>query len=161
LKSLKNPFVDLDGYNCFGCAPHNPVGLRLHFTEEQDEIVSTWNPGINYQGYLNILHGGIQATLMDEIASWTVYIKVKAAGFTAKAEIHYRKQVEMNSGPVTLRSRVKQMRRNLADIEVKLYNSEQILCSEGLLTFFTYSPERAGQTIYFPDPQEFYGEPDK
>lgn len=160
MKKLRNPFTKLEGYNCFGCSPHNQVGLHLTFIEENDEIVSHWEPDTNFQGYFNILHGGIQAALMDEIASWTVYVKVKTAGFTSKAEIRYLKTVGMDQGPITLRSRVKQMRRNLADIEVLLFDKNNILCAEGILTFFTFPPDKSKQSMYYPDHKEFYENPD-
>ncbi|MEI6434569.1 MAG: PaaI family thioesterase [Bacteroidota bacterium] len=156
-RKLRNPFAKLEGYNCFGCSPDNPLGLHLTFTEEGDEIVSQWNPDPNFQGYFKILHGGIQATLMDEIASWTVYVKVKTSGFTSKAEFRYLKPVSIDNGPLTLRAKVKQMRRNLADIEVLLYNKEQILCASGLITFFTYPLGKSQETMYYPEPEEFYG----
>jgi acyl-coenzyme A thioesterase PaaI-like protein len=159
MKKLSNPFVQLEGYHCFGCSPGNPIGLHLEFFEDGDEIVSTWDPGFHYQGYHNILHGGIQAALMDEIASWTVYVKVKTAGFTSKAEIRYLKNVGIDQGPLTLRARVKQMRRNLADIEVKLYDRNGIRCAESLLTFFTFPLEKSKESMYYPDPERFYGEP--
>lgn len=156
MKKIRNPFNHLDGYNCFGCSPQNLHGLHLTFTEEGDEIVSTWYPDSDFQGYFNILHGGIQAALMDEIASWTVYVKVKTAGFTSRAEIRYLKTVGMDQGPVTLRSQLKQMRRNLADIEVKLFDKNNTLCAQGLLTFFTYPPGISGKSMYYPDHREFY-----
>jgi acyl-coenzyme A thioesterase PaaI-like protein len=97
---------------------------------------------------------------MDEIASWTVYVKVKTAGFTSKAEFRYLKTVGINNGPITLRSKLKQMRRNLADIEVKLFDNTDTLCAEGLLTFFTFSSDKSKQSMYYPDHQEFYESPE-
>jgi uncharacterized protein (TIGR00369 family) len=156
MKQIRNPFTKLEGYNCFGCSPDNPLGLHLKFTEENDEIVCQWNPGKNFQGYFNILHGGIQATLIDEIASWTVYLKVKTAGFTSSADILYLKPVGIDQGPVTLRSKVMKMRRNLADIEVLLYDRNSTLCARGLLTFFTFPLEQSKQSMYYPDHGQFY-----
>jgi len=161
MKKLSNPFTKLEGYNCFGCSPDNPIGLHLKFTEEQNEIVSIWNPDPDFQGYFNILHGGIQAALMDEIASWTVYVKVKTAGFTSKAEFRYLKTIHIDQGPLTLRAKVKQMRRNLADIEVNLFDKTGTLCAEGMLTFFTFPLDRSKQSMYYPDHNEFYESPDR
>jgi acyl-coenzyme A thioesterase PaaI-like protein len=156
MKKLRNPFTRLEGYNCYGCSPDNPNGLHLTFTEENDEIVSHWYPDRNFQGYFNILHGGIQATLMDEIASWTVYVKIKTSGYTSKAEFRYFKPVGMDHGPITLRAKVKQMRRNLADIAVSLYNKDNILCASGILTFFTFPPDKSKESMYYPGHDEFY-----
>jgi acyl-coenzyme A thioesterase PaaI-like protein len=155
-RKLANPFTKLEGYNCFGCSPGNPLGLRLTFVEEGEEIVSSWVPGTDYQGFFNILHGGIQATLMDEIASWTVYIKAKRAGFTSKAEFRYLKNIGISDGPLELRSRLKEMRRNLADIEVSIYNRNHQLCATGFLTFFTFSKEKSREQLYYPEEEAFY-----
>ena len=67
MEKLENPWLGLvdEGYNCFGCAPGNPCGLKMEFYEDGDDIVCYWTPGDNYQGWLKTLHGGIQATLMD------------------------------------------------------------------------------------------------
>jgi len=130
----------------------------MTFREEDDEVVSQWDPQEYFQGYFGILHGGVQAALMDEIASWVVYVKLKTAGFTSKAEVRYHQTVHVNKGPVTLRARASKMRRNLADIEVILLNSEGIKCASGLLTYFTYSEEKARDTMYYPAKNDFFEE---
>jgi acyl-coenzyme A thioesterase PaaI-like protein len=155
-KKIRNPFISLEGYNCFGCAPSNPVGLHLDFYEDGEFITAEWLPGINFQGYFNILHGGIQAALMDEIASWTMYVKIQTAGYTSGAEIRYLKRVSILEGPITLRARILQMRRNLADIEVELIDKEQNVCSRALFTYFTFSIEKSRKFMFYPDPQDFY-----
>ena len=76
MRRINNPFVRYDGYDCFGCAPENPLGLALDFFEDGEDLVATWEPGEHYQGYNRVLHGGIQATLLDEIASWVVFVKI-------------------------------------------------------------------------------------
>ena len=63
MKKLTNPWEGLKEYNCFGCAPNNPTGVKMEFFEDGDDIVSLWKPRAEYQGWLNTLHGGIQATI--------------------------------------------------------------------------------------------------
>jgi len=156
VKKIINPFAALDGYNCFGCAPKNDNGLQLTFAEDGDEIVSDWTPKPYFQGYLNVLHGGIQTTLMDEIASWTVYVKVKTPGVTSRAELKFRKTIYIDQGPLHLRAKVLRIRKNLADIDVKLFDSNSQLCAEGLFTFFTFSEKKSLNGLYFPDPEDFF-----
>jgi len=156
MRKIRNPFEQLEGYNCFGCSSHNPIGLHLSFIEEDEEIVTEWEPCPHFQGYHNVLHGGIQATLMDEIASWTVYVKVKTSGVTSKAEIKYLKPVYIDKGKLTLRARLVQMRRNLADIEVDLLDNTYQLCAKGMLTFFTFPREKSTESLYYPAPDEFF-----
>ncbi len=128
----------------------------MTFCEEGDEIVSAWDPKDHFQGYFQMLHGGIQATLMDEIASWVVYVKLKTAGYTSRADIRYRKAVYLQDGPLMIRAKASGMRRNLADIFVTLYNCRGELCSEGTFVYFTFSEEVAKNQMYYPDHSGFY-----
>ena len=153
---MLNPFVALEGYNCFGCSPRNSLGLQMNFVEEGEEIVSYWEPKAQFQGYQTILHGGIQATLMDEIASWFVYVKLKSAGVTSKAEIRYIKPLYVDKGVLTIRASLVQMRRNLADIRVKIFDQDNILCAESLMVFFTVTPDKAKGTLYYPGSETFF-----
>ena len=70
MEKIINPWEGMEGYFCFGCAPNNESGLKMEFYEDGDEIVSKWVPEARFQGWLNTLHGGIQATLLDEICAW-------------------------------------------------------------------------------------------
>ena len=78
-KKLYNAYEQHEGYNCFGCASGNEHGLRCEFYEEGEYITCHWMPRPEFQGFFHVLHGGIQATLMDEIACWNVFAKVKSA----------------------------------------------------------------------------------
>ncbi len=161
MRKVLNPFVSLEGYNCFGCSPGNSLGLQMSFIEEGEEIVSFWEPKKHFQGYHTILHGGIQATLMDEIASWFVYVRLKSAGLTSKAEIRYIKPLYVDRGVLTIRASLLQMRRNLADIRVRIYDADKVLCAESLMVFFTVTPEKAKDTLYYPGHETFFARDDE
>ena len=68
MRDIRNPFLNRPGYGCFGCSPNNEQGLRMSFAEEGEEIICSWEPDPRFAGYGGIIHGGIQATLHDEIA---------------------------------------------------------------------------------------------
>ncbi|MFR9262762.1 MAG: hypothetical protein ACLVL2_20715 [Bacteroides cellulosilyticus] len=38
MKKIINPWKDLEGYNCFGCAPNNESGVKMEFYEDGDEV---------------------------------------------------------------------------------------------------------------------------
>ena len=78
------------GYNCFGCSPNNPFGLRMEFYEDGDELSVRGNRARSLPGFHDILHGGIQATMMDEIASWVVLVKMDTAGVTYRLNTRYK-----------------------------------------------------------------------
>jgi uncharacterized protein (TIGR00369 family) len=160
MRKVHNPFVSLEGYNCFGCSPGNSLGLQMTFIEDGEELVSYWEPKKQFEGYQTILHGGIQATLMDEIASWFVYVRLKSAGVTAKAEIRYIKPLYVDGGVLTIRASLVQMRRNLADILVRIFDDHNVLCAESLMVYFTVSPGKANGNLYYPGHESFFDSQD-
>lgn len=155
-KKLFNPFVKLDGYKCFGCSPDNPFGLQLKFHEEDDCVTAQWEPKEQFQGWLNTLHGGIQATLLDEIASWLVLVKLNTSGVTCEMEVKLRKPVKTNEGTIFLKATLLEMKRNIAIINTSLYNSKQELCSEAIMHYFTFPEPVAREKFWYPGKAAFY-----
>ena len=158
MKKILNPYTKIDDHNCFSCSPGNDQGLKMKFFEDGEYIISDWEPTGFLQGFHNILHGGIQATLMDEIGSWFVQVKMKTAGVTSNMNIRYLKPVSIVNGNIKLKASLIQKRRNLVDLHVELFDAEGKLCSQGDLTFFTYSKEVSQKELYYPDYNEFFDE---
>lgn len=156
MRKLSNPFEKLPGYYCFGCSSVNHQGLRMTFYEDGEEIISTWNPDHHFQGYINIVHGGVQSTLMDEIASWVVFIKLRTGGVTSKLITKFRKPVVISDGPLTIRAKLVSKGSRLAEIDVKLFNGKGVLCSETTAEYFVFTPEKAAEQMNFPGVEAFY-----
>jgi acyl-coenzyme A thioesterase PaaI-like protein len=157
-RKILNPYAKLEGYNCFGCSPNNHLGLQLEFFEDGDEVTSEWQPKDHFGGYKSILHGGIQATLLDEIASWTVQVKLKTAGVTANIDLRYKKTVFVNKGKILLKARIKEVAKRLVFVETELYNHQHELSCYGIIKYFVYPKEIAREKLYFPEFDKFFEE---
>lgn len=149
MKRIINPFVHLEGYNCFGCAPSNPLGVKMEFFEDGDDIVSTWKPSTHYQGWLNTLHGGIQSVLLDEICGWVVMRKLQTGGVTSKMETRFMHPVSTNDECLTLRAHITAQHRNIVTIEATLANAAGKVCTQAVCTYFTFPPEKARTELHF------------
>lgn len=159
MKKIVNPYVNIDGYNCFGCSPNNDKGLQMNFVEDGDYLTCEWEPRGFLAGYNGILHGGIQATLMDEIASWFVQVKFKTAGVTSNMNLRLRKTVPSDKGALKLKAWLKEVRRNLVDVNVELVNPDGTTGANGIVTYYTFPLEVAKEKLHFPDDhEEFYVE---
>ena len=93
---------------------------------------------------------------MDEIASWVIYVKLDASGVTSSMNVRYLKPVYVTGTRLTLRASVKELRRNLADIEVRLFDQNQNLCALAQITYFTFSKNSAKDRLYAPDQKDFF-----
>ncbi len=155
-RKIINPYAKTEGYNCFGCSPDNKSGLQLEFTEEGDWVVSRWVPKNHFSGYKSMLHGGIQSTLMDEIGSWIVQVKLDTSGVTARLEVRYIKSISVKEKLLTLKARIVKQVRNLAYIEVELHNEKNELCSTGKLVYFLFSKDKAKKDFSYPGSESFF-----
>lgn len=151
MKKIKNPWVDLTdkGYNCFACAPSNPCGLKMEFYEDGDDIVSVWTPGSNYQGWLDTLHGGIQATLMDEIGGWIIARKFQTSGMTTNLSIKYKKPIPTGENvKIEIRGRVKEVKRMFVFIEAEIIYEGEVR-SSAEMTYYTFPKDIAAKDFMF------------
>ncbi|GAA6254980.1 PaaI family thioesterase [Bacteroides sp. f07] len=149
MKKIINPWKGMEGYNCFGCASHNESGAKMEFYEDGDEVVSIWKPRPEYQGWIDTLHGGIQAVLLDEICAWAVLRKLQTTGVTSKMETRYRKPISTKDTHIVLRASIKEVKRNIVIIQAKLYNKDEEVCTEAVCTYFTFSKEKSKDEMHF------------
>ena len=150
MKKIKNPWLHLtkEGYHCFGCAPTNPWGLKLEVYEDDDDIVAFWNAHDNYQGWIKTLHGGIQATLLDEIAGWVVFRKLQTAGQTVRLNMKYKHPIPTGEDvQLIIRSRLTEMKRNMAVITAEIIHENRV-CSSAEMTYYCFTKEQSEQIFH-------------
>jgi uncharacterized protein (TIGR00369 family) len=156
---IRNPFVELGhdhDYNCFGCSPFNEIGLHLEFWEDGEELIAKWQPRKTFEGWTGVLHGGIQATLMDELGGWMILIKLKTAGVTASMNVEYLKPLTLAKGEITIRGKIISIEKRLAKIECSLFDGKGIEYAKAQLSYF-YFPERVAKLKYnYPGIEAFY-----
>ena len=156
MKQIINPWVgNTAGYNCFGCNPNNPSGMHMHFYWDGQDVVSVWKAGPDHVSWIDTLHGGLQATLLDEICGWVVFYVMQTSGVTAKMEMRYHKPVSTLQDYIKLRAYLKEMRRNIAIVVGELYSAEGELLCECTCTYFTFPQDKAKETMgYIPSETE-------
>jgi uncharacterized protein (TIGR00369 family) len=61
--------MPVDNDTCFACGSQNPQGLQLRFSYPADGATAetVFVPEPRYQGWQDIVHGGILMTLLDEV----------------------------------------------------------------------------------------------
>lgn len=82
-----------DGY-CFVCGTKNPIGLKLKFHFNGKTIKTEFISKKEHQGYLNIVHGGIISTLLDEVMV-KLAIAMDIPVVTAQMDIRLRKPLRV------------------------------------------------------------------
>ena len=157
MRKIRNPYATAGRaeYQCFGCSPNNEIGLNLQFWEDGDEVIAKWMPRKSLEGFANVLHGGIQATLLDELAAWVVQTRCKTVGVTSSMEIVYRRPVLVSAGEITLRGKVKEVGTRMAIIETELLGNDGKLCASAVVKYFLIQPDKAAEEYFYPGADAF------
>lgn len=147
---------DPEKYQCIGCSPFNPIGLKLEFWEDGEELYAEWEPQAHFVGWVDVLHGGIQATMLDEIGGWVVYVKCETAGVTTSLDVKYRETVFTNTGKIILRAKLVERQKRIAKIRAQLFNADGKMCTEADISYFVFPENIAREKFHYPGIEAFF-----
>lgn len=96
---------------CFVCGEDNPGGLRLIFEidKEKQILKTTFIASSVYQGYNDIVHGGIISTLLDEAMAKLAY-ELGYDAVTATLEIRFKKPAPIHE-PLKVYGEITEVKR--------------------------------------------------
>jgi acyl-coenzyme A thioesterase PaaI-like protein len=89
----ENSFND-DRY-CLCCGEKNPLGFKMKFRYEGEKLLSEVIIPKEYQGFANIVHGGVLGTLLDELMVNLYWLKGEKA-VTAEYQIRLKAPCPVN-----------------------------------------------------------------
>jgi uncharacterized protein (TIGR00369 family) len=131
-QAIKQPNSDF----CFVCGLKNTNGLGLNFYEQgPGEVTATYEVPNHFQGYPGVVHGGIVAAMLDEIAGRAAMTgKHNRFRYSAKLEIRYRRPVPTGE-PLNIYGRLVEERgsRAIAKAELRLEDGTLLSEAEALL----------------------------
>ena len=90
-KSAKDPLATplADGY-CFVCGQDNPRGFKIEVRYRDDQLAAETELSLarEFQGWADVIHGGILATLLDELMAHAVW-RFAGPGLTLSLEVRF------------------------------------------------------------------------
>jgi len=79
--------------SCFVCGQDNPRGFQLKSRIENGIVVLDYTTRESDLGYRHIVHGGIAATLIDEVMTWAAILAARRACVAAEMTTRLRHPV--------------------------------------------------------------------
>ena len=68
-----------DDHYCLCCGEKNPLGFKMKFRYEGEKLLSEAVIPKEYQGFANVVHGGVLGTLLDEVMVNLYWLKGEKA----------------------------------------------------------------------------------
>jgi uncharacterized protein (TIGR00369 family) len=115
--------------NCFICGLSNEKGLKAEFYEtDQDELVCIFTPDFYHQSYPMMLHGGISASVLDELLGRAINItEPKRFAVTVNLELKYKKPVPYGK-KITAIAKITKNTRLLFEAQGEIYDDSGQIC---------------------------------
>jgi uncharacterized protein (TIGR00369 family) len=119
IKEFKNK--QPNSRDCFVCGMENPYGLHLQFYDDgEGQVSAEYTVEDRFQGYPGTVHGGIIASMLDEVVGRTLMVGDPNHFFvSAKLTIRYRKTVPLGQ-PLKLTGKMVKNRGRTAVAKAEL-----------------------------------------
>ncbi len=130
-------------HNCFACGGENPIGMRLHIELGEGTARAAWTAGDDYVGWSDKVHGGIIATLLDEVMAWAPS-SYDSWAVTAEMSIRYRSPA-MPGEELQATGHVTERRRRIYAVTGEVRGADGRLIAEGRGRYLGASPAQKAE----------------
>jgi len=123
--------IQPNSLHCFVCGLENPYGLHLKFFQTGDgEVTVEYTVPEEYQGYPGVVHGGIVAAMLDEVAGRSLMEgDPPRFMYTARLDIRYRKNVPV-AQPLRIVGKAGLRKKRTATANGAIYDQEGNLLAQ-------------------------------
>jgi beta-phosphoglucomutase family hydrolase len=138
---MQNPEMFIDNPDvwrfCFACGDENPIGLKLRFSYDGDQVEAKFTPSKYHQGWGDIIHGGILYTLLDEATAYAVLCHGIGSCVTAKSQIRFIHTARIDE-PIYITARVTKTTSRLVETTGKLSLKDNTAVAEISSLFYVH-----------------------
>jgi acyl-coenzyme A thioesterase PaaI-like protein len=105
-------------HNCFACGTLNRHGLGLELHLEPGRAWTEIVLDRRFEGWEGVAHGGIIATILDEVMAWSL-VASDNWGVTARLAVAFRQPVRVDT-PIRAEGWITTSRRRLVDTAARI-----------------------------------------
>ncbi|MEO8228196.1 MAG: PaaI family thioesterase [Chloroflexota bacterium] len=116
------PSFEFEPHNCFACGSLNEHGLQLDLHLGDGRSWTELELPARFEGWVGIAHGGILATLLDEVMAWAL-VAQDNWGVTARLAVDFRRPVPIGQ-PIRAEGWIVRTRRRLVDTAGQVVGSD-------------------------------------
>ncbi|MEO8511601.1 MAG: PaaI family thioesterase [Chloroflexota bacterium] len=125
-------------HHCFACGATNPAGMHLVIEFGDASARTEWVAGEDFVGWSDKVHGGIVATLLDEVMAWAPS-SFDSWAVTAEMTVRFRSPASPGERLIA-EGRVVERRRRIYTVRGEVKTSDGRLVAEGSGRYLGASP---------------------
>jgi uncharacterized protein (TIGR00369 family) len=130
-------------HHCFACGRDNPIGMRLRIELGEGTARTEWVAGEDFVGWSDKLHGGIIATLLDEVMAWAPS-SFDSWAVTAEMTVRYRSPA-LPGERLEATGRVSERRRRIYEVHGEVRGADGRLVAEGSGRYLGATPSEKAE----------------
>ncbi|SRR5258706_2848358 len=108
--------------SCFVCGEANPEGLKLRFETDGRIVSARFTPRPEHVGFKQVVHGGIIATLLDEIMVWACAVQTRRFAFCAELNVRFVHPVRPGDETIATAELTANRRNKIFEAKAELKN---------------------------------------
>ena len=136
---------------CFACGRANPQSLKCDFDVSRDRVETRYVGRREHSGYDGTIHGGILATLLDEVMAWATFVREGTWGVTARLALEFRRPLLVGE-EARVAAEVVRVRGRVVELRAEARRGDEVLVSAHA-TYVKMPEDRAREL------SERYGDP--
>lgn len=76
-------------HSCFVCGESNAIGLKLRFETDGRIVRTRFRPRTEHIGFKQVVHGGLIATVLDEIMVWACVVPTGQFAYCGELTVRF------------------------------------------------------------------------
>eukprot|EP01116_Phalansterium_solitarium_P008131 TRINITY_DN2146_c0_g1_i2.p3 TRINITY_DN2146_c0_g1~~TRINITY_DN2146_c0_g1_i2.p3 ORF type:complete len:175 (-),score=58.79 TRINITY_DN2146_c0_g1_i2:210-734(-) len=151
-RQLDNVFWADPEFNCFGCGQRNAHGLKLRFfvDDSTQEVFTRCTIGADHTSFSQVGHGGILATIVDEVSFWTLFNSIRRLALTSSIKSDFVNVVRPGQ-QIEVRGKIKERSGPRVTVDVVVSNERGDVCVRSSVVFFVGKAELMRKTLGLTD----------
>jgi uncharacterized protein (TIGR00369 family) len=140
--------------SCFVCGESNPAGLQLRFETDGKSVRTRFVPKAEHIGFRETVHGGLIATLLDEVMVWACAVQTRRFAFCAELTVRFINPLRPGQEAIATAELATNRRGRVFEAKAELHDAHGALLASATGKYLPLKDEVAKAMA-----EDFVGEP--
>jgi len=147
--------------SCFVCGESNSIGLKIRFETDGAVVRARFVPAPEHIGFKGTVHGGIIATLLDEIMVWACAVNTQRFAYCAELNVRFLSPLRPGEEVLASAELVSNKRNKLFEARGELRTPAGMVLATGTGKYLPIKEaELSGMmTDFVGNPEKIFGQP--